>query len=111
MTTVHLPEKRSKYRNVKTVVDGITFASKKEANRYQDLKLLEKAGEIIDLDRQITFSLDPYSVHVCNYIADFVYETRDGKQVVEDVKGHRTKEYRIKKRLMLACHGIEIVEI
>lgn len=112
MTTVHLPAKRSKYRNVKTIVDGITFASKKEANRYLELKMLFAAGKIGLAGRQVKFSLDVNGVHICNYIADFRYlDHESNKVIVEDVKGKRTREYIIKKNLMLACHGIDVAEI
>ncbi len=100
-----------KYRNVPTAVDGITFASKREAKRYIELKMLLRAGEIRSLRRQVTFHLRVGGVHVCDYRADFVYtDKRTGKRVVEDAKGVRTKEFIIKKALMLACLGIEVVE-
>lgn len=114
---------RSKYGARKTVVDGITFASKKEADRYRELKLLERAGEIKDLQMQVAFELIPalyaeptekytkgarkgeWKQGKCieravNYIADFVYfDLRDDRWIVEDVKGMRTKEYIIKRKL------------
>lgn len=107
----------SKYRAKKTVVDGITFDSKKEAERWCELKLMEKAGMISDLQRQVTFQLIPtikikgkVAERSCSYKADFVYE-QDGAQVVEDVKGMRTDAYRIKRKLMLWVHGIVIKEV
>ena len=109
----------SKYRNKKTVVDGQTFDSKKEANRYQELILLEKAGEIEDLRTQVKFVLihaqrDEATGKViereCSYKADFVY-TEGGETIVEDVKGFRTKEYIIKRKLMLWRYGIRIREV
>lgn len=111
----------SKYGNQKTVVDGIRFDSIREAKRWRELKWLEKAGEIRNLDRQVPYELIP-SIRseetgkviqrgVC-YIADFVYQTvPDGKWIVEDTKGYRTEAYKIKKKLMLWRHGIEIVEV
>lgn len=108
----------SKYNSKKTVVDGQTFDSKKEANRYQELVLLEKAGVIKNLSRQVKFVLIPSQrdetgkviERECSYKADFVY-TEGGETVVEDVKGYRTKEYIIKRKLMLHVHGIRIREI
>lgn len=108
----------TKYNNKKITVDGQTFDSKKEANRYQELLLLEKAGEIKNLSRQVKFVLIPSQrdengkviERECSYKADFTYE--EGiKTVVEDVKGYRTKEYIIKRKLMLYQYGIRIREV
>ena len=104
----------SKYGNVKTTTsDGITHDSIREANRWCELKLLERAGVIEHLQRQVKYHLIPKQDgerEVC-YIADFVYHNaEDGKLVVEDVKGKRTKEYIIKRKLMLWIHGIKIKE-
>lgn len=104
----------SKYRNKRTMVDGLLFASKKEAKRWGELKLLEKAGEITGLRRQVMYRLDFNGVHICKYFADFVYVEHyslKSTTVVEDVKGVRTDVYKIKKKLMKACYGIEIREI
>ena len=107
-----------KYGNQRTVVDGITFDSKKEATRYAELKLLQRAGEIFDLQRQVPFTLIPKQTRdgkvierPCVYKADFVYKEKDGTEVVEDVKGVCTKEYRIKKKLMLWQFGIIVKEV
>ena len=101
----------SKYNAVITEVDGIRFASKKEANRWSELQLMVKAGEIRDLQRQVKFSLDVNGVHICNYIADFTYwDYRFCKTIVEDSKGKRIQPYPIKAKLMKACHGIEVFE-
>ena len=105
---------KSKYGNVKTEVDGFVFASGAEARRYGELKMLEQAGEISELQLQVAYHLDVNGVHVCDYVADFVYQTtEDGgrRTVVEDVKGKKTKEYRLKKKLMEAVHGVTIVEV
>lgn len=108
----------SKYNSKKIVVDGQKFDSKKEARRYQELLLLEKAGEIKNLCRQVKFVLIPSQrdengkvvERECSYKADFTYE--EGiKTVVEDVKGYRTKEYIIKRKLMLYQYGIRIREV
>jgi len=94
-----------KYHNKKTVLDGMTFDSMKESCRYQELKLLLKAGEITDLRRQVTYELLPANgdERGVNYRADFVYQ-QEGKTVVEDVKGVRTRDYIIKRKLMKWQH-------
>lgn len=107
-----LPPKRSKYSNTETEVDGVKFDSKKEANRYRELLLLLKAGEIGLLRLQVEYELNPGGSHSLKYIADFVYIiVATGQEVVEDVKGYRTREYKKKKRLMKKVHGIVIIEI
>jgi len=101
----------SKYRSDITVVDGIKFRSKREAHRYTELILLVKAGEIKDLQLQVKYSLDVNDVHICNYLADFVYwDIRLCETIVEDSKGRRIQPYQIKAKLMKACHNIDIVE-
>lgn len=125
--------KRSKYGNRKTVVNGIEFDSRKEAVRYQELRLLERAGKISGLRLQEKFVLIPSqreaSTEVyksgpqkgrrkpgkllekeCSYIADFCY-TENGEIVVEDTKGFRTETYKIKRKLMLERYGIQIKEV
>lgn len=92
----------NKYHNKKVVVDGKKFDSKKEAERYQALKLLEKADVIRNLSRQVPFELIPKQKNerAVKYIADFMYvETATGKIIVEDVKGYRTDVYKIKRKL------------
>lgn len=101
--------KRNKYRAIKTEVDGLTFDSGKEALRWQELRLLERAGKIRNLERQVKFSLDVNGEHVANYFADFIYDS-DGERIVEDCKGMRTREYVIKRKLMFAVFGIRILE-
>jgi hypothetical protein len=102
----------NKYRNIRTTVDGVEFASKKEAKRYGDLRLLERAGEIADLELQPKFPIVVNGVKVAKYIADFVYlDCKTGERVVEDVKGMLTREYRLKKKLVKALHGIDVKEI
>lgn len=102
---------RRKYGNAPTVVENIRFDSAKEAARWSELRLLEKAEMIQNLTRQVKFSLDVEGVHICNYIADFAYD-ENGEVVVEDVKSPATKTrvYLIKKNLMRALHRIEIRE-
>lgn len=106
----------SKYRAVKVENALGKFDSMKEANRYAELLLLQKAGRITDLRRQVKFVLIPSQTlkngkHVppISYVADFVY-LRDGKEVVEDCKGYKTAVYQIKKKLMLYQYQIEIFE-
>jgi hypothetical protein len=91
--------------------DGQVFDSVKEYHRWGCLRLLERAGAIKDLKRQVKFELIPRigDERPCNYIADFTYQ-EDGKLVVEDVKGVKTDAYKIKKKLMLWVHGIRIKE-
>lgn len=107
---------KSKYGNTKTTVDGIKFDSKREASRYSQLKLLERAGKITDLILQPRFELIPKyeingrKVRKMEYIADFQY-VENGKTVIEDSKGFKTKEYLIKKKLFEFKYGIEIAEI
>jgi Protein of unknown function (DUF1064) len=100
----------SKWRNVRTTVDEITFASKREANRYAELRIELLAGEIAELELQKTFSLDVNGAHICDYVADFVYQ-RNGAQIVEDAKGKATDVFRIKQALMRAIHRIDVVEV
>ena len=103
---------KNKYgaRKVKTP-DGQVFDSHMEYHRWCELRLLERAGRITDLRRQVIYELIPKQdgERACNYVADFVYN-EDGKQVVEDAKGHKTEAYKIKKKLMLWVHGIKIKE-
>lgn len=110
----------NKYHNRKvTSFDGIEHASQKEANRWCELKLLERAGKIKDLQRQVKFTLIPAQYEgkklierECAYIADFVYiDTESGKMIVEDTKGFKTKDYVIKRKLMLYVHHIKIREV
>lgn len=99
----------SKYRNIKTRVDGILFDSKKEAARWGELKLLLRAKEISDLQRQVTFPLMAGCKKVGSYRADFTYRDKSGELVIEDVKGKPTAIYLLKKKI-LAANGIEIKE-
>lgn len=117
-----------KWRNQPTVVDGIRFDSKKEAERWGVLRLLEQAGEIQDLERQVRFPLIVERELICHYVADFRYRKLEDDwidpfsetpetpakvlvTVVEDVKGVKTPEYKLKAKLMKACYGIEIREV
>ena len=108
---------RSKYHACKTVVDGITFDSKKEAKRYAELKLLERGGAIKDLRRQVryelipSFDVDGKHYRPTCYIADFTYvDAKTGKEVVEDVKGVRTDTYRLKAKMFAWRYGVSIRE-
>lgn len=102
----------SKYRAVVTHVDGIRFHSRKEAARYQDLRLLERAGAIKGLQLQPSFPLLINGVAVGRYDADFRYvDCVNGEVVTEDVKGIRTPVYRLKKRLVEALYPTVIREV
>lgn len=124
---------RRKYGNKKITADGQVFDSKKEYRRYCELSLLERAGEITNLQRQVPYLLIPEqrapSTEVykrgprtgqpkpgpvlerkVTYIADFVYE-QNGETVVEDAKGVRTKDYVLKRKMMLYRYGIHIKEV
>ena len=111
----------SKYGNRKTEFDGILFDSQKEARRWAELKLLERAGEICELQRQVKYVVIPTQrdevtgkllEKEASYIADFVYRDRKTyKLVVEDTKGFRTEAYKLKRKLMLYRHGIVIREV
>jgi len=103
-------EKKAKYRNVITEVDGIKFRSAKEAGRYMRLKLLRDAKLITDLRLQVPYELNPGGTHSLKYYADFVYK-ENGVEIVEDVKGCRTELYKKKAKLMLEVHGITIKEV
>jgi hypothetical protein len=107
---------RSKYGAKKVTVHGITFDSRKEAKRYEELVLLERAGKVSNLETQVKFELIPSQridgkvvERAVTYKADFVY-LENGKKVVEDTKGFKTPEYIIKRKLMLYVHGIQVKE-
>ena len=97
--------------------NGEVFDSKKELGRYLELSLLQRAGKIQDLKRQVRFELIPAQKEdgklverAVSYVADFVY-MMDGKKIVEDTKGFRTKDYILKRKMMLFFHGIRIKEV
>lgn len=121
----------SKYHSRKITVGGITFDSKREAKRYQELYLQQRAGEISGLELQKRFELIPAQYETFArygkkgqrlkdgqrciekavvYVADFTYQ-RNGEMVVEDSKGFRTKDFILKRKLMLWVHGIRIKEV
>ena len=118
----------TKYHSRKITYNGMVFDSKKEYKRFCELSLLERAGKVTDLERQVKFVLIPAQrepdtignrggvkkgkliERECAYIADFAYKM-DGEYIVEDTKGFRTKDYVIKRKLMLWVHGIQIHEI
>jgi len=108
----------SKYGAKKSLVDGISFASKAEASRYLELKALERAGRIRDLVLQPRFLLIPSKrrpdgvlERACHYVADFGYVGADGERVIEDTKGFATPDYIIKRKLMLDRLGIAVQEV
>jgi hypothetical protein len=120
-TPYYVKPKLNKYNatkvDVQTGVDEnskpiiTTFDSKKEAARYLDLELYQKAGAITELELQPKFSIDINGVHICNYFADFSYLDGYGQRTVEDVKGMKTPVYKLKKKMVKAVHGIDIIEI
>lgn len=99
--------KTAKYKSKKTIVDGISFPSRKEARRYQELKLLKKAGEIKDFELQPEFELQPKfkffgrTIRPIKYIADFRVIYPDGTEIIEDTKGIETDVFKIKKKMLL----------
>jgi hypothetical protein len=118
----------SKYHSKKVIINGVRFDSRREARRWNELLLLERAGKITDLKRQVEFELipaqrEPDTIGVrggvkkgkvieqkCSYVADFTY-MENGKLVVEDTKGVRTRDYILKRKMLLYFHGIRIKEI
>lgn len=102
--------KASKYRNTRVVVDGITFDSKAEARHYGFLKIARESGHL-KFEMQVPYRFEVNGKLIATYRADFVVTWKDGRVEVQDVKGVRTKEYILKKKLMSALYGIEIREI
>lgn len=96
-----------KYHNKKVEIDGIVFASKKEGDYYCNLKILKKAGMVKSFELQVPFELQPKFKHegktirAIKYVADFVVNYPDGRQIVVDTKGFRTKEYLLKRKMLL----------
>ena len=114
MLIVKAKRTHQKYKNIKVILDGITFDSKKEAARYGQLKLMLAAGVIEDLRLQVPYKIAFNGQKICTYKPDFVYfEIKNGerREVVEDVKGMKTPVYNLKKKMMLACFGIVIKEV
>lgn len=122
--------RKQKYHAQKVTFDGMEFDSKREMIRWQELRALERNGEIFGLRRQVRFELIPaqYAPDMvtktgkvkrgaclerkCDYIADFVYTDKGtGETVVEDAKGMKTEVYKIKRKLMLYIHGIRVKEV
>jgi hypothetical protein len=104
---------RHKYGAVATTIDGIRFTSKAEGRRYETLKLMQRAGEIKDLQLQPKFLLqdkfqhEGKTVRTIYYVADFLYTDKRGKKIVEDVKGMKTEAYLLKRKLFLGRYGQE----
>lgn len=107
-----MPKIRNKFGAVKTEVDGITFDSRKEANRYEQLKLLERSGAICNLEIKPVFPFIVNGVTCFKMIPDFAYFERE-RRIVEDVKSAptKTRAYRIKKKCIEALYSIEIREV
>lgn len=104
------PKRKHKYGAVKTEVDGIVFASKKEAARYVELKLAERTGQITNLELQPEYEIVINGIKCGKYVADFRYKGA-GKVFVEDVKGMKTPVYRFKKKIVEALYSIIITEV
>jgi hypothetical protein len=108
----------SKYRNKPCSVGSEKYSSQRERDRHQTLLLMQKAGHIAGLTREVPFELaprvkligEPRARPALRYYADFVYCTADGQTVVEDAKGRQTPIYRMKKHLMATVHGIHVLE-
>ena len=117
-TTKAPKAKKSKYNNIRVQYNDKWFDSKKEMRRYQQLELLQRAGKIKNLCCQVTYNLLPttriggQTQRKTTYIADFVYwDIEKDCEVIEDAKGMRTDVYKIKRKLMMVRHGIEVVEV
>jgi len=106
---------KNKYGARKVIIDGNVFDSKKEGNRYFELKIRKCAGEIKGLRLQVEYTFEVERHKIASYFADFVYTVvRSGETIVEDVKSSATRKlpvFRLKKKLMMALHGIEIKEV
>ena len=105
-------KRKNKYNNVKTVIDGMVFDSKKEGNRYLELKILERAGKIKRLKTQVPLPVILNDQKICKFVADFEYY-EDGEQIIEDVKSEITRKnpvYRLKKKLIEALYNLKIRE-
>lgn len=110
---------KTKYHSKRITIDGEQYDSVKEYRRWCELKLMQKAGLVRSLKRQVKFVLIPTQRNEkgkciereCAYFADFTYtDSKTGQYIVEDAKGYRTPEYKIKRKLMLSIHGIRITE-
>lgn len=91
------------------IINGIEFDSTREARRYQDLALMQIAGHIVNLRRQVPFEIRVNKVYICSWLADFTYTTADGTKCVEDSKGFKTEIFKLKCRLVEAQYGIKIL--
>jgi len=106
---------KSKYRAKPKYIDGIYFRSTKEANRYVELKLLEKAGEISQLKTQPKYVIILHMIKICTYTADFLYwDEKKAQYMIEDVKGMKKgaayNMFKLKSKLMKAVHNIDVLE-
>lgn len=97
----------NKYRNIRTRVDGKNFASRREASRYTELRLLERAGRIEGLMTQVRLPLKVNGETVSHYVADFTYR-EDGQLVIEDTKGFQTDVFKLKRKLVRVLYGVDI---
>jgi len=104
-----VPAKRNKFGNIPVVIDDIRFQSTWEGTRYLQLKMLRSGGVITGFRTQVSYFIEVNGYPICEYRADFVIDWPDGTTTVEDTKGVETPEFKIKKKLMLAVLGIEII--
>lgn len=103
-------KKKPRVKNAKKVDTPFgRFDSMAEYERFCELARLELLGEISDLQRQVPYPVDVNNIHVCTWIADFVYLTREGRRVVEDLKGHQTDVFKLKRKLVEAYYGFRIL--
>lgn len=105
---------KNKYHNVKVMVDGIKFDSKKESVRYGQLKLLKHGGVISEFQTQVKFQIQFEGIKICTYIADFVHFDMLGNRTIEDCKSEFTRKnpvYRLKKKMMKIINKLEIMEV
>jgi len=106
-----LRRRKNKYGAIKVQYDGYKFDSKLEAARYKQLKLMEKAGQLTNLELQPKFPCEVSGKKICTYISDFRYTLKNGKEVVEDVKGVETAVFKLKKKLVEALYPDVTIEI
>lgn len=115
LKTNPIQDRKSKYGNIKTEYNGVVFMSKKEANFCMELDLRKKASKdherVVSYEMQVPYKIVVNGKHICKYLADFRVLYADGHTEVIDVKGVRTNVYSMKKKLVEALYGIEIIEV
>ena len=104
------PARSSKYNATKIIIDGIKFDSKKEGKYYRELKAMKASGKILDFALQFVFQVTINGISICKYRADFKVFYPDNRAEIWDVKGFKTPDYRLKKKMVEAQYGIKIIE-